>query len=155
MFVAKSVLFSLLALPVVELAIFIVVASLIGLGTALLLILCSSVLGAIVLRSAESSHIMRVRAAMGDREFAATQIDGTGVLIVIAGFLLLIPGFITSVLGLALFVPALRRWLGATLRRALGTGDAREQGVVDLAPEDWRQVPEERLTDRRNEDDKR
>ena len=55
--VAKWLLSGLLALPLLELVAFIVVAALIGFGWALVLILASSVAGFLILRHAGGNHI--------------------------------------------------------------------------------------------------
>jgi hypothetical protein len=45
----------------------------------------------------------------------------------------------------------LRRGLSAVLQRGGGAAD-RGDGVVDLAPEQWRRVPDPELPDRRKKD---
>ena len=78
------------------------------------------------------------------------QADSSGFLILLAGILLLIPGFITDVVGLLLLIAPLRRALGAAFGR--GTPPTRGDGVVDLAPEQWRRVPDPALPDRREDE---
>jgi UPF0716 protein FxsA len=85
---------------------------------------------------------------MGQGGFTALQADSAGTLTLLAGILLLIPGFITDVLGLLLLLAPLRRALGVLL--GLKPAPARADGVVDLAPEQWHQVPDAALTDRRD-----
>ena len=128
-----------------ELAAFIAVAATIGFGWALMLVLAGSLAGALILRHAGSNHIARVRVALGDGGFTALQADSDGGLILLAGILLLIPGFITDSWRLALLVGPLRRALGGSGRAAAPDSD----GVVDLAPEQWHQVPDPSLPDRR------
>ena len=146
--VAKWLLLALLALPLAELAVFIAVAATIGFAWALSLLLAGSLAGGLVLRHAGGSHIARVRAAMGEGSFTALQADSSGSLTLLAGILLLIPGFITDVLGLLLLLAPLRRALGVLL--GLKPAPARADGVVDLEPEQWHQVPDAALTDRRD-----
>src|SRR5580704_6373727 len=62
---AKSMLTAILALPVAELVVFVLVTAAIGFGPAVLLILVSSLLGGLVLRHAGGRHIERIRVAMG------------------------------------------------------------------------------------------
>ena len=64
--VAKWLLSGLLALPLMELVAFIVVAALIGFGWALVLILAGSAVGFLILRHAGGNHIERVRVAVGN-----------------------------------------------------------------------------------------
>ena len=145
---AKWLLLAVLALPIMELVVFITVAGVIGFLWALTLVVATSMAGVMVLRHAGGNHIARIRVAMGEGGFTALQADSAGTLILLAGILLLIPGFITDVLGLLLLVTPLRRALGALLR--LKPAPARADGVVDLEPEQWHQVPDAALTYRRD-----
>jgi UPF0716 protein FxsA len=151
MFVAKYLLFALLALPVAELVIFILVASQIGFGWALALVAATSLIGVIVLRTAGGSHIARARVVLGPQRISALQADAAGLLILLAGFLLLLPGFISDLIGLVLLIAPLRRWLGSSIGRAANRHASQSSGVVDLAPEDWRQMPDGKLTDERDD----
>ena len=148
--VAKWLLLAVLALPIMELVVFITIAGLIGFLWALLLVVTTSMAGAMVLSHAGGNHIARVRVAMGDGGFTALQADSAGTFTLLAGILLLIPGFITDVLGLLLLLAPLRRMLGALL--GLKPTPARADGVVDLEPEHWHQVPDAALTDRRDDE---
>ena len=147
--VAKYLVLALLALPLLELAVFIAVAGSIGFLWALLLVVASSMAGAMVLRHAGGNHIARMRVAMGPGGFTALQADSAGTLTLLAGILLFIPGFITDVLGLLLLLAPLRRALAALLGRKMAP--ARADGVVDLEPEQWHQVPDPALADRRDD----
>ena len=137
--VAKWVLLAILALPFAELAAFVAVAATIGFAWALLLVVATSLAGGMLLRHAGGNHIARMRVALGGGNISALQADGTGSLVLLAGFLLLIPGFITDAIGaLLLLVP-----LGAALRR--GPPARSPDGVVDLEPEQWHRVPDPSL----------
>ena len=143
--VAKLLLLAVLALPFLELAAFVAVAYAIGLGLALLLVLATSLVGALLLRHAGGNHIARVRVAMAQGSLSSLAADSTGGMMLLAGILLLIPGFITDVVGLALLL--------TSLSRSRREPPPRPDGVVDLEPEQWRQVPDPALRDRRNRDD--
>jgi len=151
--VAKWLLLAVLALPALELVVFIAVAASIGFAWALLLMLTTSLAGALVLRHAGGSHIARIRVAMGDGGVTALQADGSGGLVVLSGILLLIPGFITDIVGLFLLIAPLRQALGALLGQR--PPPARGGGVVDLPPEQWRRVPDPALPDQRDNQRKR
>jgi UPF0716 protein FxsA len=140
--VAKWLLFALLALPIAEFAAFIVVVVALGLLAALALQAASSFAGLMVLRHAGGAHISRVRAALDAGSVTALRADGTGSLTLLAGILLLVPGFITDLIGLVLL-------LGTMLRRE--TMPAANDGVIDLPPEQWHQIEEPRLMDRRDD----
>ncbi len=139
--VAKWLLFALLALPIAELAAFIIVVVALGLLAALALQAASSFAGLMVLRHAGGAHISRVRAALDEGRVTALRADGTGSLTLLAGILLLVPGFITDLIGLVLL-------LGTLLRG--GPAPAASDGVIDLPPEQWHQVEEPKLADRRD-----
>jgi UPF0716 protein FxsA len=149
--VAKWLLFGILALPVAELVVFIVVAASIGFGLALLLVIAGSFAGGLLLRHAGGNHIARVRVAMNEGlnqgSFTALQADGPGAATLFAGILLLIPGFITDVLGLLLLISPVRRTLAGQFGAA---PPRRADGVVDLEPEQWQRVPDPALADRRD-----
>lgn len=151
--VAKWLLLAILALPVAELVVFIMVAASIGFGLALLLVLATSLAGGLLLRHAGGNHIARVRVAMNEGlnqgSFTALQADSTGAATLIAGVLLLIPGFITDVLAVLLLISPLRRALAGG-----GPPPRRADGVVDLEPEQWQRVPDPVLPDRRDNERK-
>jgi len=140
--VAKWLLLTLLALSFLELGAFVAVAAAIGFGWALGLVLAGSLAGVLMLRRAGGTHIGRVRVALGEGSFTALQADSSGSLVLLAGILLLIPGFITDVI--ALFV------LVVLLRRLMGGAPSRSDGVVNLSPEQWHQVPDPSLPDNAN-----
>jgi UPF0716 protein FxsA len=147
MSLVKWAIFGLLLLPLAEIVVFIVVAFQIGFLTALALVILTSLAGVAVIRNAGHSEVQRVRTALGDRLVTRMELDGPGFLTVLAGFLLALPGFLTDILGILLLLPPTRRWLRAALRRAM-SGVERAAGrpeVIDLPPDQWRQVPEERI----------
>jgi len=139
--VAKWLLYALLMLPLAELAAFIAVVAAVGFLWAVALLAAGSFAGALILRRAGGNHIARMRVVLGDNRLTALQADGAGTAILIAGFLLLIPGFITDVLALLLLIGPLRRAAGKALRGATAPSD----GVVDLPPEQWHQIPDPSL----------
>jgi UPF0716 protein FxsA len=149
MFVAKYLLFAVLALPALELVIFILVALSIGFWWALALVALTSLTGMLVLRLGGGSHIERAKVVLGPQRVHALQSDASGVVTLLAGFLLLIPGFITDLIGLLLLIGPLRRFIGAMLLRTAERHANHRPGVVDLTPDDWRQVPDGKLTDDR------
>jgi UPF0716 protein FxsA len=150
--VAKYLLLTLLALPFLELAVFIAVAGTIGFLWAVTLQVAASLAGGMVLRHAGGNHIARVRVAMGQgmgqAGFTALQADSAGTMTLLAGILLVIPGFITDVLGLLLLLAPLRRALAALF--GLKPVPVQPDGVVDLEPAQWHQVLDPTLTDRRD-----
>lgn len=143
----KWAIFGLLVLPFAEIVVFIAVALQIGFLAAIALTILSSFIGLSVIRSAGQNSVARVRTAFGERVISRTELDGPGFLTVVAGGLLLLPGFITDLLGLLLLLPPTRQALHAALRHALSRGarGSSDPDVVDLSPDQWRHVPDERI----------
>jgi UPF0716 protein FxsA len=146
-------IFAILVLPLAEVAVFVLVAVKIGFLAALALTILTSLAGMAVIRSAGTGSVQRVRTAFGDRLISRTELDGAGFLTVIAGFLLLLPGFITDAIGALLLLPGTQQALHAALRRAVSKAEraSGQPGVIDLEPDQWRQVPEERIRHRPND----
>jgi UPF0716 protein FxsA len=147
---AKWVLWAVLAMPLLELAAFIAVAATIGFGWALSLIFAGSVAGLLILRHAGGAHIARIRVALGQGTFTALQADSKGGVTLLAGILLVIPGFISDVVALLLLIGPLRRGIGALFGSTASKGQA--DGVVDLAPEQWRRIPNPSLPKQRKDE---
>jgi UPF0716 protein FxsA len=142
----KWAIFGLLVLPFAEILVFVAVALKLGFLATVALTILTSLAGMAIIRNAGDSSVARVRTAFGERVISQTTLDGTGFLTVLAGFLLVLPGFLTDILGGLLLLPVTRQWLHAALRRAAQpAGRPREAGVIDLEPDQWRQVPEERV----------
>ncbi|MGA8969803.1 MAG: FxsA family protein, partial [Pseudolabrys sp.] len=84
-----------------------------------------------------------MRVVMKQGSLTALRADGSGGVLLLAGILLLIPGFISDLLAFFLLVVPVGRAAGA----AFGERTAHDDGVVDLAPEQWHQVPDPSLPD--------
>lgn len=149
--------FAPLALLAAEIAAFVLVASAIGVGSALLLLLVTSVAGAILLRRTGRKQWIRVSEAMNRGGMAAIELKGADVAAWIAGILLVVPGFITSILGLLLLLPGVPEWAGSTFGRVVRTQRPHRQpsGVVDLERDEWHQIREEQIERPRSPDDNR
>lgn len=155
--VAKWALLALLALPLLELAAFVAVAAAIGFGWALCLVLGGSLAGGLILRHAGGSHVARMRVALQQGHFTTLAADRAGGHVLMAGILLLIPGFITDVVALCLLVPPLRRALSAAFAALATTigkrvAPVQDDGIVDLAPDQWQQVRDPSLAGRNKRD---
>ena len=142
----------LLALPVAEIAVFILVGQYIGLLPTLAMILVTAVIGSALLRVQGFGLLQRIR-----RESEQGRIPGRelvhGVMILVAGVLLLTPGFITDTLGFLLFIPAVRDlgWkllrdrivsMSSTRFGGRAGGSRPSRGVIDLDPEEFERDPD-------------
>jgi UPF0716 protein FxsA len=149
----KWIIAVILLFPVAEIAAFVAVAGLIGLPWAFMLLLATTLLGVLVLRQAGHGQLTGFRVAVSGRNVTAIEADSDGFLTILGGFLLVLPGFITDLIGLLLLLGPIRRWCGATLRRAVHGRERDRNSVVDLAPDEWRQVPDRELENRRKPHD--
>ena len=108
----------LLAWPALEIAIFIKVAGAIGWIAAILLTIATAIVGSSLMRIQGFKAMNRFLAGAESGELpVAAVIDGMGIFM--AGVLLVMPGFVSDVIGLALFIPPLRRWLTLWMFRHL------------------------------------
>ncbi len=138
----------LLLLPLAEIAAFILIAFVIGWFWAVCLFLATTVVGLIVVKRAGRRDLDRLRSQMSRNGVDPLRLDSPGLGPVIGGILLVFPGFITDLLGLLLLVPATRRKLSATIVRAFEKRRGPQRpSVVDLTPEEWRQVSEKPIDD--------
>lgn len=132
---------ALLALPIAEIAGFIIVGSQIGVLATIGLILAMSVAGAMLLRVQGFGAMQRMRAAMDLGEPVGGELADS-MMIMLAGLLLITPGFITGALGILLFIPPVRRlfWKLAGLKLAVVAARRGSPGpdVVDLGRDEYR-----------------
>lgn len=134
---------ALFLLPIAELAVFVAIALAIGWFWAACLFIATSLLGLILLRRSGRSNIDRFREAFRHEGFYAIHLESPGLAPMLGGILLVFPGFITDIAGALLLVPAIRRKLRARIARARqARRQQRDPSVIDLAPDDWRQVSE-------------
>lgn len=148
---ARFFLIGFLLLPIAEIAIFIKVGQTIGLWPTLALVIGAALLGGALLRQQGLSVLMQLRGNV-----AAGKLPGQAIadamLIGVAAVLLVLPGFLSDVVGLALLLPPVRRWIYKTMAgnftvvqatgfRAQPTtedGRIRGPGTIDLDDEDYR-----------------
>ena len=142
---AKWIIAAILLLPLAEIAAFILVAALVGLGTAFLLMLATTLAGFLVLRRAGRGGIARFRVTMADTDVAGIQANTSSLLTVLAGLLLFLPGFLTDLIGVALLIGPARRWCGRILRLWVRRRNPADRSTIDLAPGEWQQLPEREL----------
>lgn len=138
---------ALIALPLIEIAGFALVGSLVGVLPTVALAIATTVMGAVLLRVQGLGALTRIRATM--------EAGGTperdlvhGLMIALAGLLLVVPGFFTDALGLLLFLPPVRELVWRFLRSRIvvvdagfprGTAGFRRDGprTIDLDTDDF------------------
>lgn len=137
---------ALLALPILELALIIIVGRSVGVLATMLLLLVAAIAGLVVLRRAgaaaartllmRSGQVPPAGPVMAGQPIMPTVPEPPGgtALLVPAGLLLLVPGFLSDVAGLLLLVPTVRRGvatrLGDAITRRLDVRTVRSVRVV-------------------------
>jgi len=100
-------LFAFLAVPLIEIGLFIKVGGFIGLWPTLGIVVATAVIGSILVRSQGGHALNRIRTSI-DRLEDPTSDIADGAMILLSGALLLTPGFFTDAVGFALLIPAVR-----------------------------------------------
>lgn len=140
----RIVLLAVLALPLVEIALFIVIGQAIGVLPTLLGIVLTGAVGALVLRWQGTAALREMQFRLQRGEMPARQMGDT-MLIGLGGLLLLLPGYFTDLVGLLLLLPFTRELIYRLLARNLRVVDvttsyrrADQPGLIDLDRSDWR-----------------
>lgn len=143
------VLLALILVPIAEIAVFIQVGGLIGLGPTLLCIVLSAVLGLWLLRRQGLKTVRDAQASLNRNEAPVRELID-GVCLFFAGAFLLTPGFITDAIGFLLMIPPVRHWAGAAAMRYFRThgrmtivtpgGPPRSPGRPDVIDGDYQEV---------------
>ncbi len=97
----------LLAIPLLEIAAFVIIGGQIGVLATLAMVFVTAVIGSILLRVQGFGLINKIRQQTEQGRVPGRELVH-GVMILIAGVLLLTPGFVTDTLGFLLFVPPIR-----------------------------------------------
>lgn len=143
------VLLGILAVPLIEIGLFVTLGGAIGLWPTLAWVLLSAALGLLVLKGIATTGSVSLGRDMKDMGDPLSPIAHR-VMVVMAGALLLIPGFFTDALGFVLLIPPLRTLVIRVIGRRLADRgvvvtqttviDGEWQDVTPGAP-DQRQVP--------------
>lgn len=111
-------LIAFLAIPLIEIALFIQVGGVIGLGWTLLVVVITAVLGATMVRSQGAAALSQLQSSFNTMRDPSEPL-AHGAMILFAGALLLTPGFFTDAIGFALLVPQVRMAVVANLRKRM------------------------------------
>ena len=137
----------LLGLPILEIAVFVIIGSEIGVLWTIALVVLAAIAGLTLLRIQGFGVVTRIRRELDAGRNPSREL-AHGVMIMLAGILLLIPGFVTDVLGLLLFIPPVRDFAWRFLKRRVvvtsfgaGFGGFRasppDGKTIDLKAEDF------------------
>lgn len=116
MFILKLIKVFFLLLPLLEIAGFVIVGRVLGLGMTLLLTLLSTFFGVWLLRKGSFAEIKKLQEQMANQTNHSSQALNVAMTF-LAGIFMVIPGFITDIFGLILLVPwfrnAVTKWFEA------------------------------------------
>ncbi len=136
----------ILALPLAEIAGFVVVGSKIGALATIGLVLASTIAGSLLIRHQGFGVMTKVRTEMDAGRDPSAQL-AHGAMMVFAAILLIVPGFITSILGLLFLLPPVRDMAWRHLKKRVsvvtefGTGGFRQHQrdkTIDLDDDDFK-----------------
>ena len=97
----------LVAVPMVEIALFIQVGGLIGLWPTIGIVIVTAAIGTVLLRTQGMATLRELQRRLAEGEDPGAAL-AHGALILLAGVVLLTPGFFTDAVGLALLAPPVR-----------------------------------------------
>ena len=118
----------LLALPVIEITLMILVGQEIGFLATVGLLILAAFAGMLIIRWQGSSMLLRMFDSVSNGRLGVSAM-AESYAIIFAGSLLIVPGFLTDALGLALLVPPIRRLLlGAAMPGMAGRSGGEPSG---------------------------
>lgn len=137
-----------LAVPLIEIAFFIVIGQAIGLWPTLAGVLVTAVIGALVLHIQGLSLINEIRTSVGRGQLPARAL-ADAMMVAIAGVLLLTPGYFTDLMGILLLIPPVRGLIYAFIRARVTVVSASsaefgfsqrrvDDGTIELDDDEWR-----------------
>lgn len=134
------VLLVILLLPLIEIALFILVGSRIGIAPVLVLIVLSMFMGILVLRAnqARAAAIMQ----HGLRNVSPGTFLAQGAFATIGGVLLLLPGFLTDSLGLLLLLPPVQRLVMRAIAARIDVKTVHVQHDGDIVEGEYKVAPD-------------
>jgi UPF0716 protein FxsA len=97
-----------LAVPLIEIALFIQVGGAIGLGWTLAIVVLTALIGTFLMRAQGAIALGQIKSSLSEVR-DPTEPLVNGAMILFAGALLLTPGFFTDAVGFALLMPGIRR----------------------------------------------
>ncbi|EGQ7979170.1 membrane protein FxsA [Vibrio cholerae] len=121
-------LFLFIAVPVIEIALFIQVGGVLGVWPTIALVLLTAIVGASLVRSQGLQTLLTVQQRLAQGQLPAQQIL-EGVMLAVAGVLLLTPGFFTDILGMLVLLPAPCAYFAKQLMSRVVVGNIHASGA--------------------------
>jgi UPF0716 protein FxsA len=130
---------AILAIPLIEIGLFVQVGGMIGLWPTLIWVVLSAALGLVVLKGVASLGPVSLSREMHEMRDPQSPLAHR-LLVAIGGGLLVIPGFLTDAAGLILLIPPLRAVILRLIRRRLDRmrGPVAQSAVIIEG--DWKEV---------------
>jgi UPF0716 protein FxsA len=135
------------AIPLIEIALFIQIGGAIGLFPTLAVVILTAIAGTWLVRSQGAQALMQLRASFEELRDPSEPL-AHGAMILFAGALLLTPGFFTDAVGLLLLIPNVRLWLFRYVKSRLsvdsfhyGEHEPRAPSQDDVIEGHWEEVP--------------
>lgn len=125
---ALLLLIAFIGVPLLEIAIFIRVGGVIGLGWTLALVILTAIAGTVLLRQQGFQVLRRAQAQLDAGKAPVAEVF-EGVCLLFAGALLLTPGFFTDVVGGLLLLPPVRTLLFRRVRHRIEVELARRHAA--------------------------
>lgn len=144
-------LIAFIAVPVIEIALFIQVGGFIGMWPTLLIVILTALAGTYLVRSQGRLALSQLQSSFSDLR-DPTEPLVHGAMILFSGALLLTPGFFTDAVGFALLIPAFRTAVFKAIRariniQTFGTPGAGRQhqphGQDDIIDGEFTELPED------------
>ena len=140
-----------LAVPLIEIALFIQIGGSIGLRWTLLIVVITAVLGTYLVRQQGIQVLQRVQNSFNQLQDPREAL-AHGAMILFSGALLLTPGFFTDAVGFALLVPGVRlvvfKWARSKIKVASftthGTANRPSHEQSDIIDGEYSELPEDR-----------
>ena len=127
-----------LAVPLIEIALFVQIGGAIGLLATLAIVVVTAVLGTFLVRSQGLAVLSQLQGSLSELK-DPTEPLAHGAMILFSGALLLTPGFFTDAVGFALMVPGVRRAVFQFAKRRINVqsfsyGDVpnSDDGAIDV-----------------------
>lgn len=111
-------LLAFIAIPLIEITLFIKVGGIIGLGWTLAIVLLTAIAGSWMVRMQGAVAMAQLRGSLQDLRDPREPM-AHGALILLAGALLIAPGFFTDTLGILLLIPPVRTMVLRFLSRRI------------------------------------
>ncbi len=131
-----------IAIPLIEIALFIQVGGWLGLWPTLLIVVVTAIIGSTLVRQQGAREMAQLRSSFSELRDPSESL-ANGAMILFSGALLLTPGFFTDIVGFALLVPPVRARVYQFLRSRVKVARF-EMGPQSAQP---RPGPQDRVID--------